>query len=196
MPRQMLLAWDLGQANDASIVMVSELTNGVITVTDVHKLPERTSYVDQCEMVAELMKTHHASLILDKTGSVGVADMVKKKGIIATEVMWTGGSKESRDGNKINLPKEQGVMAVTLALQSGKLKVTQFCRNRELLRKEMQEFGVKYGANGKCTYDGVSSHDDTVSALMLTCYFWSKQVATGRKYQILGAQRGRGFDWG
>ena len=189
MTRMFAVCWDIAQSHDNSIVMISENINGQVFIQDIIKLPARTGYVDQCEMVANLHKSYPGELTIDSTGvGKGPADILRKMGVAVNEVQWTGGDKESRANGKINLPKSIGVMLTTLLIQSKNLKVTMFCSNKDLLKRELSEFSARTNASGRTTFNGAGSHDDCVSALMLTAWTWSKKNSNGPAAIIMGAR--------
>lgn len=195
MARNYVIGWDVAQANDASIIMIAEMSvDGIITIADIVKLPERMSYVDQVAVLVDMQ--HHyagAKIAVDRTGvGAGVCDIARKAGLNPYEVMFTAGQNENRAGRKVTLPKQMAVNLLTIAIQARRIKVPMLCRNRALLKQEIKEFEANINANGRTTYNGGGKHDDTISALMLVVWMLtSKTNGEARdRFRICGAERG------
>jgi hypothetical protein len=116
------------------------------------------------------------TLIVDKTG-VGnaVVDMMRAKDLDPIGVVITGGHEVSvtKEGD-YHVPKRDLVNAITVMLQSGRMKISKMLEHADLLRREMENFRVKTDLRtGHDQYEAwrVGEHDDLVMAVALASWY-------------------------
>lgn len=180
---------DLGQTQDYTAI--SMIKQQAAYVQELHKVLNtyRTVYLHRFELQteypvivkhiktmfvnAELMK--YGTLILDQTG-VGraVADMMRAEDLFPIGVTITGGYEVvvTREG-EYHIPKRDMISALSVLLQSGRLKISKKLPHAELLQREMENFRVKTTLRGHEQFEAwrEGEHDDLVMSLALCAWY-------------------------
>jgi hypothetical protein len=118
------------------------------------------------------------SLVLDRTGvGEGVAETLAEAGLNFASVVIHGGDTTSRDGMMWRVPKRELVTTVELLFQDRRLRIPKSHPMAEILVSELRNFRAKtnlvtghesFGAGEEWRE---RSHDDTVLATSLACWF-------------------------
>ena len=93
----------------------------------------------------------------------------------------TGGSTVSHDNGISYVPKRVLVSAVSVALQTKKLKITPDLNHSDTLKQELVNFKIKISPSGHDSYGAgedwrVNNHDDLVLALAIALWSGSKRI--------------------
>ncbi|HZS09511.1 MAG TPA: hypothetical protein VFD58_32070 [Blastocatellia bacterium] len=124
-------------------------------------------------------------LALDATGvGLPVCEQVRRAdlGIPQKNILITGGGTVNTSGWLTHVPKRDLVSAVSVALQTGRLKIAPELKDAKTLRTELENFKVKITLAANDTY-GVwreGQHDDLVLAVALA--LWSMRHLLHHSY--------------
>ena len=212
-----ILGLDLGQAADYSALtmldrvttideggwIVSRLEEPRYDLTQIVRLPLRTSYPKQVAYVRDVIRTIKAirpepnvDLVIDFTG-VGrpVADMFLDADLDCriTLVTITGGDSVTKgaDSNERRVPKRDLASAVRVLLETDRLRYAAGLPYLDELRKELTGFRVKISLKGHDSYGAgedwrSAPHDDLVLSLALACWHgenrssgWTPELMSG-----------------
>jgi hypothetical protein len=182
---------DLGQQQDYSALVVLERRgftpqNYTFDCRHLHRWQLKTSFPEIVTDTTRWMNSEavnknvysRPTLAIDKTGcGAPVYDLFKREKMPAriVPVMITGGSEVTRDGTTVRVPKRDLVSAVSVALQTGKLKFSEELALTKILTSELQNFKAKISDSGHDSYGAAndwreSAHDDLVLALALALF--------------------------
>jgi hypothetical protein len=182
---------DLGQQADYSALVILE-RRGFSPQTytfdcrHLHRWQLKTSWTEIVDDTARWMNSEavnkgvlsRPTLAVDKTG-VGspVVELFKREKMRArlTPIVITGGDQVTRDGDTVRVPKRNLVSHVSVALQTGKLKISEELALTKILTAELQNFKAKISDAGHDSYGAandwrVGSNDDLVLALSLALF--------------------------
>ena len=177
------LGLDLGQSQDytaLSVIDAKDSEGGKITPPELqirylHRFPLATPYP---KVVTQVMKVFNSlndrALVIDATG-VGrpVVDLFKEEGIYPIEVLIHGGDSTTSDRFLYRVPKRDLISTLTVAFQTGKLKIASSIPEAKTLIDELVNFKVKI--NVKTAHDSYEAwregqHDDLVLSVALACW--------------------------
>jgi hypothetical protein len=182
---------DLGQQADYSAFVVLERRgfspqNYTFDCRYLHRWQLKTSFVEIVTDTTKWMNSEslnkgvhsRTTLAVDKTGcGAPVYDLFKREKMPAriVPVVITGGSEVTRDGTTVRAPKRDLVSAVSVALQTGKLKFSEELALTKILTAELQNFKAKISDAGRDSYGAANdwrtgSNDDLVLALSLALF--------------------------
>ena len=199
--RKFYLGLDLGQRRDHSAIAVVEREEQPrpygepeyrgLTLLHTERLPLGTRYPDVVERVRQIVSTPvlapRCELVVDATGvGAPVVEMLKtaKLGWGITAVTITGGGKENGKeawrGGDYNVPKQDLMSAVQLALEHDELRIAGRLRDAGALVEELVRVRKTYQGSGheRMGADRRGEHDDLVIALALACWKARKVVKT------------------
>lgn len=186
---------DLGQRRDYTAIVVVERQrrhpylvgpDKNLLVRAAERLPLGTLYPEVVEIVRHVVRTvstrlgprETCQLVVDATG-VGkpVVDALQagNLGCWLTALTITTGDKQhyrSGESSSINMPKQNLMAGLQLALESGELRISKKIPAAGMLTKELLDVrmsrrdgaGIRYGA------EGAGRHDDLVIALALAVW--------------------------
>ncbi len=192
---------DLGQRNDPSAVVMVEQrrhpyrqgNDPVLRVRMAERIPLGTGFGEVAQMMRHVVQVANreawqvgvrsaCKLVIDATGlGRPVVEMVKDAvtgltpGCSIIAVTITSGDKQhyrSGEGSSMNVPKQDLIAELQLALDSQELKSAARMREagtltRELLDMRMHQRQTRYVRYGA---DGTGQHDDLVIALALAVW--------------------------
>ena len=178
---------DLGQAQDYSALVILERHGSnkddyTFHCRHLHRWQLRTPYPQIVSDTAETVNNPALSgftvLAVDATGcGAPVVDLFKKEKMRArlVPIQITVGSEVTESGDAKRIPKRDLVGVVSVALQSGKLKIAESLQLAETLTRELQNFKVKITDAGNDTYGAgsewrVGSNDDLVLSLAMALW--------------------------
>ena len=184
-----IIGVDLAQSVDATAILIGQLfevdegqRNALhLHVRHLELLPRNTTYTDQVDRLAALRFTsgieglERCPMIVDATG-VGrpVVDLLRDRGLNPTPVTFTAGDRSSFDDElRIHrVPKKSLVASLCVMLEKKRLKFAHDLPALDVLLDELQNFELQVSASGHVSFNARSgSHDDTVSALSLACWW-------------------------
>lgn len=186
---------DLGQQRDHTAIVVVERAqrhrylvgpDRELLVRAAERLPLGTRYPEITEIVKHVVRVvtsrlgHEETchLVVDATG-VGkpVVDALQaaQPGCRMTAVTITGGNRQhsrSGEGPSINIPKQNLMAGVQLALESGELRISKNMASAGTLMRELLDVRMSHRAVGGVSYgaEGAGRHDDLVVALALAVW--------------------------
>lgn len=174
------LSVDLAQANDYTALAMLAATwadeSNVlerIACRHLERLPRGTPYPAQVARIAALMNRPElagAVLAVDATG-VGrpVVDSLRQAGLDPVAITITGGTEATATPDGWHVPKKDLVAALSLALQSGALKIARSLPEAETLAAELGNFQVKVTPAANEVYGAwrEGTHDDLVLAVAI-----------------------------
>ena len=129
----------------------------------------------------------HCELIVDATGvGAPVVEMLKNAriGWGITSVTITGGGRENGKelwhGGEYNVPKQDLVSSVQLALENRELRIARGLRDAGALVEELVNVRKTFQKSGheRMGADRRGEHDDLVIALALACWKGRKAIKT------------------
>lgn len=203
--RRFVAGLDLGQAADYSALTIVEHLGDTLICNHIQRWPLGTPYPAVVAEVRQRVDTLRALpaevwLILDQTG-VGrpVADLFTLARLpcpLAT-VTITGGETESHDGDSYRVPKRDLVGSVSVALQTGRLRIVRSLPEAATLLDELRGFRATITASGHDTYGNDAGgtdwrsapHDDLVLALALAVWWASRPQRAMPVLAFAGAAR-------
>jgi phage FluMu gp28-like protein len=168
---------DLGKRRDHTAIAIVEKWRDELLVRHLERVPLGTSYTGVVARVVEIVqRVGSCAVAVDGTG-VGepVVDALRRTGMGCeiTAVTITGGEKQTRNGLRYSVPKQDLIAVVQMAMEKGQLKVARKLEDAGALVKELQNVRMTAGlAAGKVRIgaDGYGEHDDLVIALALACW--------------------------
>jgi hypothetical protein len=202
-PRHFLIGLDLGQARDATGIVVVERLAGEggarYQARNIQRVPLGTSYPHVVRhvgsMIGHLGREHpdaELQLVIDGTGcGRPVVDLFLEAeyGCPVVPVGIHGGSAVSRDGRWLSVPKRDLVGTVRVLLESERLRIAAGDPLAAALTAELTNFRVtiskgghdSYGAGGGVGGDDWrdGAHDDLVLALALACWVGEQRQTGG-----------------
>ncbi len=127
-------------------------------------------------------------LALDQTGvGAGISDLFRLEKMAAKliPIYITSGTDVTRDGDVRRVPKRTLVTNTAIALQTGKLQISEQLPLTETLVAELQNFKAKITTSGNDTYGAgaewrVGNNDDLVLALSMALFCANDGVKAGR----------------
>lgn len=185
MVKEYFIGLDLGQASDYSaLIIIQRLIEAGESVYHVRRL-ERIrgeAYPDISQKVLAVMRSPalagKTDLVVDQTG-VGrpVVDLLRQEGLSLQAVSIHGGATVSRDGLDWRVPKRDLVGVLQVALQGGRLKISNKLKLAAVLQAEMLNFKVKI--DPITAHDSYSAwrdneHDDLVLSAALAVW-WAER---------------------
>lgn len=184
-PPAYVLGLDLGQTHDYSALVIDEITDrgtsySTHTIRYLKRWPLQTPYPAIVHEVERLTNrkpvTDRDTLVIDQTG-VGrpVVDMFREAalGTQLTPITITGGNEVTHKANDWHVPKKVLISAVTVLLQSGRLRIVPSLKEAKTLRDELLNFKMKITLAANDTYGAwrEGDNDDTVLATALACWY-------------------------
>ena len=179
---------DLGQAVDYSAIAVVEFDprqthDRELKLRHIERVPLGESYTGVVERLSGLQASLLGSrLVMDATG-VGrpVRDMLIAKGVEPFGVSITSG-RETRCVNGIwRVPKRVLLRGLSVALESGLLKIAEGLPYTAALKAELGAFQAEFTDRGNVTFNGVCEHDDLVIAVALAV---TQEIGPDRTRQL------------
>ncbi len=180
--RRFIVGLDLGQAHDFSAFAVVEpyAPDGRprFDCVALRRFPLKTPYpviVAKVKGILEVPPLRGADLVVDQTG-VGraVIDELERAGLTGSlySVTITGGDTVNREGFTRRVPKKDLVSALSVSLQTGRLRIAAELPFADVLRGELLAFRAKISAEGRETFGAwrEGTHDDLVLALALAVW--------------------------
>jgi hypothetical protein len=190
MKHQFFIGLDLGQAQDYTAISIVEVIpekkgENVIKnfqIRYLHRFPLGTPYPDIVGSVKKIVDSlDRGEIVVDATG-VGrpVVDLLKKEGIHPTEVLIHGGDSTTNTGSLWRVPKRDLVCTLTVAFQTGRLKIASALPEAKTLIDELLNFKVKI--NLKTAHDSYEAwregqHDDLVLSVALACWAGNNNIS-------------------
>jgi hypothetical protein len=182
---------DLGQAQDYSALVILERRgfspqNYTFDCRFLHRWQLKTPYPQIVADTVRYMNSESLNkgvrerpvLALDQTGvGAGIADLFRQEKMAAKliPIYITSGSDVTREGDVRRVPKRVLVTNTAIALQSGKLKISEELPLTKTLTSELENFQAKITSAGNDTYGAgaewrVGNNDDLVLALALALW--------------------------
>jgi len=181
---------DLGQAQDYTALSVVEVIpekRGKKTVNNfqirhLQRFPLGTPYPDIVKSVVSLLDSiGKGELVVDATG-VGrpVVDLLKKEDLYPIEIIIHGGDSTTHEGSIWRVPKRDLISTLTVAFQTGNLKIASALPDAKTLIDELLNFKVKI--NLKTAHDSYEAwrdgqHDDLVLSVALACWAGNNSIS-------------------
>jgi hypothetical protein len=171
------LGLDLGKKHDHTAIAIVEKRGDKLLVRHLERVALGTPYPGVVMRMQEIVQQlGQCAVVVDGTG-VGepVVDALRRAGLGCeiTAVTITGGERQSRAGAICNVPKQDLIAGVQMAMEKGELRVARRLGEAGALVKEMLNVRITAGlAVGKVRMgaDGYGEHDDLVIALALACW--------------------------
>jgi hypothetical protein len=191
------VALDLGQSADYSALVVLERRGNTpeqytFNCRYLQRWELRTSYPKIVGDVLQLVNSptlarnnpNRTVLAIDATGvGAPVIDLFKREKTSAKliPIQITAGSEVNTENGTTRIPKRNLVSAVSIALQSGKLKIAKKLTLAGTLIGELENFKAKITASGNDTYGAgaewrVGNNDDLVLALAMAIWCAAQPV--------------------
>lgn len=182
---------DLGQSADYSALVILERRgfspqNYTFDCRFLKRWELRTSYPQTVEDTVRYVNSQSLNadvrmrpvLAVDATGcGAAVIDLFRREHLSGklVPILITAGDSVSRDGDTVRVPKRDLVGAIAVALQSGKLKISEELPLTKILTAELQNFKAKITNSGNDTYGAgaewrVGNNDDLVLALAMALW--------------------------
>jgi hypothetical protein len=182
---------DLGQQNDPTAIAVlrrvrelERVENGpwkdirpvILQLGFLERIPLGTPYPGIVAYIAGLLQrpiwAGNIQLAIDQTG-VGrpVADIFRSGGLTFTGVNITSGLDARIEGNEAFVPKTTLVSLVQALIHEQRLHLHSDLATAPDLRKELENFQVRYTDGGRMTFGASgNTHDDMVLALAIAAW--------------------------
>jgi hypothetical protein len=182
---------DLGQSADYSALVILERRgfspqNYTFDCRFLHRWELKTAYPKIVEDTVRYVNSHSLNagarerpvLAVDATGvGAPVVDLFRREHLAGklTPILITSGDSVSRDGDIVRVPKRDLVGAIAVALQSGRLKISEELPLTKILTGELENFQAKITNSGNATFGAgaewrVGSNDDLVLSLSLALW--------------------------
>lgn len=182
---------DLGQSADYSALTILERRghtpqNYTFDCRFLKRWELRTSYPQIVEDTVSYVNSQSLNvnvkerpvLAVDATGcGAAVIDLFRRERLVGKliPVLITGGNEVMRDSYSTKIPKRDLVGAIAVALQSGKLKISQELELTKTLTDELENFQAKITSAGHDSYGAgaewrVGNNDDLVLSLSLALW--------------------------
>jgi hypothetical protein len=201
-----IVGLDLGQASDFTAVAVVEVLigdekNGLppgpsYHVRHLQRFKLGTPYPEIVSQIGTLMgnlKDPEALISVDATG-VGrpVVDLLRNAGLNPVAITITAGVKVIHEGREYRVPKRDLVGALTVAFQTGRLKIASSLPEAKTLIQELLTFKVRI--DPKTAHDSYDTwregaHDDLVLATGIAVWTARKMVPEGNRFPLIGLKR-------
>jgi hypothetical protein len=190
---------DLGQSADYSALVILERRgfspqNYTFDCRFLKRWELRTSYPAIVEDTVRYVNSEslnsdvkeHPVLSVDATGcGAAVIDLFRREHLAGklVPILITGGNEVTRDSYSTKIPKRDLVGAVAVALQSGKLKISEELPLTKILTTELENFQAKITSAGNDSYGAgaewrVGNNDDLVLALSMALWTANDGVKT------------------
>jgi hypothetical protein len=181
-----IVSIDFGQSQDYTALAVAEVTNpgreASIVVRHLHRFPLGTSYPNIISSVKKMLadsRLKGATAVIDASG-VGraVLDLMHLARVFPVAVTITGGTNETHEGDNWHVPKKNLVSAVSVMLDTQRLKVADGLEFAPVLRSELGTFKAIISTSGNTQFEAhrPRDHDDLVLAVALACWQAQKTV--------------------
>jgi hypothetical protein len=182
---------DLGQSQDYSALVILERRgftpqNYTFDCRFLHRWKLKTPYPQIVSDAIGWLNSESLNkgvrerpvLAVDATGvGAAVVDLFRREYLAAkfVPILITGGNEVTRDSYSTKIPKRDLVGAVAVALQSGKLKISEELPLTKILTAELENFQAKITSTGNDTYGAgaewrVGNNDDLVLALAMALW--------------------------
>lgn len=199
---QYILGVDFGSQQDytamalvrrVQVISASQNVAGMITEENLRdelhlmyleRIELGTSYYKVVERIKSIMRDEYVSgdivAVPDATGvGIPVVQMMRREGvspIVAISIHGGNATSRNQDMGGYNVPKRDLVTALTLVVQSRRLKVASDIKHRAHLVHEMASFTMKSTSSGADTYEALmeKDHDDLVMALAMAVWYAEK----------------------
>jgi hypothetical protein len=198
---------DLGQSQDYSALVILERRgfspqNYTFDCRYLKRWELRTSFPQIVEDTVRLVNSESLNadvkerpvLAVDATGcGAAVIDLFRREQLAGKliPVLITAGAEVTRDSYSTKIPKRDLVGAIAVALQSGKLKISEELELTKILTAELQNFRAKISDSGHDSYNAGAAngwregaHDDLLLALALAVWCASGNVKTPTFYSF------------
>lgn len=184
MNKRIFIGLDLGQQFDyTAMTVVSSFRTGprelMHTIEYIYRFPLKMSYSVMANSVTRFINTqlkiYSPILIVDFTGvGAPVYDILTKNGLKPVAFTITGGNTPKIVSKyKVNVPKQDMVASLQIALQNNVIRIPSNTNELEQLKAEIQNFTMKINKNNKESFgalqDGI--HDDIVMALCMSIWY-------------------------
>lgn len=168
----------------------AESTDSIYKMHHLELVPLGTSYMRIVDRIAAIISDRRVSgnifTIVDATGvGLPVVQMMRQKGIAPlVPISIHGGMAVNFKDDGYSVPKRDLVMALTLVLQSRRLRVPDDIDHREKLIEQMQSFKIKQTSQNQDTWEAMQDkiHDDITLALSYAV--WYPEKILGNRYDI------------
>ena len=206
---------DLGQAADYTAVSVLQAVDEQYLIRHLQRYPLGTSYPAVVSSVTSLsQRIGECVLILDGTGvGAPVTDMFREAGGSPIAITITGGNTASftESSNALdpsvkleklthwNVPKKDLISAVSVVLQTQKLRIAQGLPEADQLVHELMNFRVRISDAGHDSYNSwrERDHDDLVLSVAMAVYvanrFSGTQIPLEYAAGMPGVSLGSGY---
>ncbi len=187
------LGLDLGQRRDHSAVAVVEKLERwrpygppefeALLVRHVERMPLGMRYPQVVERVRQVLETpdlyRRCEVVVDATGvGAPVVEMLRAAGLGCeiSSVTITGGERETGGpgygGGQYNVPKQDLIASVQLALEKGELRIARELRAAGALVEELVDVRrtARESGRDRVGAERAGEHDDLVIALALACW--------------------------
>ena len=177
---------DLARRRDHSALVLLDVEPDRLTVSAALRLPQ-APLRQQFGLVAP----HLAGLdllVFDQSGLGDTAAELLPKTPPHVGVCLLAGDRplaRSAQGDRLVVGKSWLIQGLGAAMRSGALTVAEKAPGRELLRRELAQFGFKPGAQGRFRLEAARGHDDLVIAAALAVL--AGDLAASRTSKIFGA---------
>jgi len=196
---------DLGQTADYTALTVLERHGHTPEQYTFHcrhlqRWQLRTSYAQIVQDVVQLVnsptlarnKQDRTVLAIDATGvGAPVIDLFRRERMSAklVPVLITAGSEVTTENGTTRIPKRNLVSSVSVALQSGKLKISEKLQLAGTLVGELENFKAKITTSGNDTYGAGAewregNNDDLVLSLAMAIWCASGGVKAAKFYSM------------
>jgi hypothetical protein len=196
---------DLGQSADYSALVILERRgfspqNYTFDCRHLKRWQLRTSYAQIVEDTVRYVNSQSLNrdvrerpvLAVDATGcGAAVIDLFRRENLSGklVPILITGGNEVTRDSYSTKIPKRDLVGAVAVALQSGKLKISEELPLTKTLTSELENFQAKITSAGNDTYGAgaewrVGNNDDLVLALSMALWCANDGVKPAQFYSF------------
>jgi hypothetical protein len=151
-PRRFIVGWDPAKLRDRSGLIVIDTTELPCRVVELHDLARR-DYTEQVESVVEIAGRYgNARVVIDATGNMALADLLKSRGAWVQPEVFTASKKTE--------------LFTDLAMAVEK-RLLLFPADERLLA-ELRWFQIERTATGTVRYEAApGQHDDLLCALAL-----------------------------
>jgi hypothetical protein len=166
--RLVVAGLDLARRRDHSALVLLDDVTGQLTVSAALRLPQAP-----LRQQFTLIAPHLAGLdlvLFDQSGLGDAAAELLPKTPPHVGVCLISGERpliRSAQGDRLVVGKSWLIQRLGAAIRGGKMTVAEHAPGRELLRRELAQFGFKPGARGRLRLEAARGHDDLVIAAAL-----------------------------
>jgi hypothetical protein len=166
--QKLVAGLDLARRSDHSALVLLDAAPNPLTVTAALRLPQAP-----LRQQFTLIAPHLAGLdllVFDQSGLGDAAVELLPKTPPHMGVCLVGGERpltRSAQGDRLVVGKAWLIQRLGAAIRSGKLTVAGHAPGRELLRRELAQFALKPGAQGRFRLEAARGHDYLVIAAAL-----------------------------